>query len=55
MKLKYDFIGYWSEIKLDIIREYATAYSKIVSAEPSITSIATKESGDGTKIINRMD
>ncbi|HUS12040.1 MAG TPA: three-Cys-motif partner protein TcmP [Pyrinomonadaceae bacterium] len=35
-KLKYDVIGYWSEVKLDIIREYATAYSKIVSAQPSI-------------------
>src|SRR6185312_10997044 len=35
-KLKYDVIGYWSEVKLDIIREYATAYSRIVSAQPSI-------------------
>jgi three-Cys-motif partner protein len=35
-KLKYDVIGYWSEVKLDILREYATAYSKIVSAQPSI-------------------
>lgn len=29
---KYDQIGYWSEVKLDIIREYASAYSKILSA-----------------------
>jgi three-Cys-motif partner protein len=35
-KLKYDVIGYWSEVKLDIIREYASAYSTIVSAQPLI-------------------
>lgn len=31
--LKYDEIGYWSEIKLDIIKEYASAYSKILSTQ----------------------
>jgi three-Cys-motif partner protein len=31
--LKLDEIGYWSEIKLDIIRDYARAYSKILSAQ----------------------
>ena len=30
---KLDHVGYWSEIKLDIIREYATAYSKILSGQ----------------------
>lgn len=30
---KFDEIGYWSEIKLDIINEYASAYSKIISAQ----------------------
>jgi three-Cys-motif partner protein len=30
-KLKLDEIGYWSEIKLDIIREYAKAYSTILA------------------------
>ena len=29
----YDEIGYWSEIKLDIIREYAKAYSTILAAQ----------------------
>ncbi len=33
ISLQFDEIGYWSEIKLDIIREYATAYSKILSAQ----------------------
>ncbi len=32
-KLKFDVIGYWSEIKLEIIREYASAYSKIINSQ----------------------
>jgi three-Cys-motif partner protein len=32
-RLKLDEIGYWSEVKLDIIREYAKAYSKILVAQ----------------------
>ncbi len=34
-------IGYWTEVKLDILREYAAAYSKILSAqtEPRIQHI----------------
>lgn len=32
-KLKFDEIGYWSEVKLDIIKEYAAAYSTILSAQ----------------------
>jgi three-Cys-motif partner protein len=35
-KFKFDEIGYWSEIKLDIIREYAQAYSTIMNKQPSI-------------------
>ena len=31
--LKFDTIGYWSEIKLDIIRDYAKAYSTILIAQ----------------------
>jgi three-Cys-motif partner protein len=31
--LEFDEIGYWSEVKLDIVREYATAYSKILSSK----------------------
>lgn len=30
---KFDEIGYWSELKLEIIQKYATAYSKIMSAQ----------------------
>lgn len=32
-KLKYDEIGYWSEVKLDIIKEYASVYTKIMAAQ----------------------
>ena len=32
----YDRIGYWSEIKLDIIREYAGAYSRILSVQKQL-------------------
>ena len=33
--LRYDEVGYWSLLKLDIIREYAQAYSRILSAQTS--------------------
>lgn len=32
-RLKFDEIGYWSEIKLDIVNEYAGAYSRILAAQ----------------------
>ena len=37
----FDEINYWSEIKLDIVREYASAYSSILSArrDPSFRHI----------------
>ncbi len=31
--MEFDKIGYWSEIKLEIIKEYAAAYSTILSAQ----------------------
>src|SRR5438876_4270942 len=34
--VKYDEIGYWSEIKLDILRKYVSAYSTIMSKVPAI-------------------
>lgn len=33
--MKFDEIGYWSEVKLDIVKEYAAAYSRILSAQKS--------------------
>jgi three-Cys-motif partner protein len=32
----YDEIGYWSEVKLEIIGKYASAYSKILNAQKAI-------------------
>ena len=34
----YDEIGYWSEVKLDIIGKYASAYSTIMNKQKSIQS-----------------
>jgi three-Cys-motif partner protein len=34
-RLQFDQIGYWSEVKLDIVREYAAAYSRILAAQAS--------------------
>ena len=31
----FDEVGYWSEVKLDIVREYAQAYSTIMAAQTS--------------------
>jgi len=38
---RYDEIGYWSEIKLEIIQKYAAAYSRIMTArtKPSLHHI----------------
>lgn len=33
MAIRFDEIGYWSEIKLDIVRKYASAYSAIMSKQ----------------------
>jgi three-Cys-motif partner protein len=39
--MKFDEINYWSEVKLDIIRDYAQAYSTILTAQknPSLHHI----------------
>jgi hypothetical protein len=31
--MKIDEVGYWSELKLEIIRKYAVAYSTILTAQ----------------------
>ena len=33
--MKIDEVGYWSELKLEIIKKYAGAYSKILAAQKS--------------------
>jgi three-Cys-motif partner protein len=39
--MRYDEIGYWSEVKLDIVRDYAATYSTIINAQkkPSLYHI----------------
>lgn len=37
MALKFDEIGYWSEIKLDVIRQYALQYSRILTNKKNPT------------------
>ena len=34
--LRLDQIGYWSEVKLDIVKKYATAYSTIMAKQSLI-------------------
>ena len=49
----FDEIGYWSEVKLDIVREYAKAYSTILSAQrrPSLYHVYIDAfAGAGTHI-----
>jgi three-Cys-motif partner protein len=36
-KVKYDTIGYWSEVKLDIVQKYASAYSVIMNRQKEIS------------------
>jgi len=35
----YDEINYWSEIKLEIVRKYASAYSTILHAQKNLKHI----------------
>lgn len=39
MSLRFDQIGGWSEVKLDIVKEYAAAYSAILSRQPGLTHV----------------
>lgn len=35
-EVRIDEIGYWSEIKLDIVKKYAAAYSTVLAAQPGM-------------------
>jgi three-Cys-motif partner protein len=37
--LKFDQIGYWSQLKLDIVKDYAMAYSTILAKQPKIRHV----------------
>lgn len=50
MPSTFDEIGYWSEIKLDIIREYAKAYSHILTSKRLYHVYIDAFAGSGTYI-----
>jgi three-Cys-motif partner protein len=37
--LRFDQIGYWSQVKLDIVRDYAKAYSTILARQPRLRHV----------------
>jgi three-Cys-motif partner protein len=37
--LRFDQIGYWSQVKLDIVRDYAKAYSTILTRQPRLRHV----------------
>ncbi len=55
--IKLDEIGYWSEVKLDIIKEYAKPYSTIIKAQPNIQKCLYIDgfSGAGVHISKRTN
>ncbi len=53
MALKFDEIGYWSEIKLDIINQYAKAYSRILSKRKNLYHVYIDAFAGSGKHISR--
>jgi three-Cys-motif partner protein len=49
---RLDVVGYWTEMKLAILQEYATAYAQILKAQPFIKHVAYIDgfAGAGTHI-----
>jgi len=43
--IRLDEVGYWSEIKLDIVREYAKAYSTILNKKTDIKAHLARRHG----------
>ncbi len=37
--VRFDQIGYWSELKLEIVEKYARAYSRILNAQPGLRHV----------------
>jgi three-Cys-motif partner protein len=53
MALLFDEIGYWSEIKLDIINQYAKAYSQILSNQKNLHHVYIDAFAGSGKHISR--
>lgn len=47
-----DRVGLWTEVKLDILREYSKAYARILNKQPAIRHYAYVDgfAGEGTHI-----
>jgi len=56
MAVVFDTIGYWSEIKLDIIRQYALQYSRILTGQrnPELHHVYIDAFAGSGKHISRM-
>ncbi len=52
-RTEFDEIGYWSEVKLEILRKYAAAYSRILAAQPSLQHIYVDAFSGAGKHISR--
>ena len=52
-ELRIDEIGYWSEVKLDIVKKYAQAYSKILAKKKkfNVTAIFVNGKGKNGKLL----
>jgi len=50
MSSGYDVIGFWSEIKLSIIKEYASAYSRILTSKKLFHTYIDAFAGPGDHI-----
>lgn len=37
--VRFDEIGYWSELKLEIVKKYAAAYSRILANQPRLSHV----------------
>ncbi len=37
--MKFDEIGYWSELKLEIIQRYSLEYSRILTRQPRLSHV----------------
>ena len=48
--LSFDEIGYWTEIKLDIVRDYAKAYSTILATKPFSYAYIDAFAGSGVHL-----
>ena len=52
-RAEFDEIGYWSEVKLEIIRKYAAAYSRILSRRPELHHVYIDAFAGAGKHISR--